>query len=102
MKVLKRTAKPVQINGVDMTASQQTHLDEIREIAAEVLEIEPEEITETSSFADDHEADSLRAIEILARIEKKYNVEIPQSDLPKMVNLRAVYDVVAQYAGWTV
>ncbi|MFF3616521.1 acyl carrier protein [Streptomyces sp. NPDC002580] len=85
-----------------MTASQQTHLDEIREIAAEVLEIEPEEITETSSFADDHEADSLRAIEILARIEKKYNVEIPQSDLPKMVNLRAVYDVVAQYAGWTV
>ncbi|MFD9465153.1 acyl carrier protein [Streptomyces sp. NPDC060027] len=85
-----------------MTSIQQNHLDEIREIAAEVLEIEPEEITETSSFADDHEADSLRAIEILARIEKKYNVEIPQSDLPKMVNLRAVYDVVAQYAGWTV
>ncbi|MEU4089665.1 acyl carrier protein [Streptomyces aureus] len=85
-----------------MTTAQQNHLDEIREIAAEVLEIEPEEITETSSFADEHEADSLRAIEILARIEKKYNVEIPQSDLPKMVNLRAVYDVVAQYAGWTV
>ncbi|MFF7594609.1 acyl carrier protein [Streptomyces mirabilis] len=85
-----------------MSVTQQNHLDEIREIAAEVLEIEPEEITETSSFADDHEADSLRAIEILARIEKKYNVEIPQSDLPKMVNLRAVYDVVAQYAGWTV
>ncbi len=84
-----------------MTVTQQQHLDEIREIAAEVLEIEPEEITETSSFADEHEADSLRAIEILARIEKKYNVEIPQSDLPKMVNLRAVYDVVAQYAGWT-
>ncbi|MFC9629230.1 acyl carrier protein [Streptomyces sp. NPDC058251] len=85
-----------------MSVTQQNYLDEIREIAAEVLEIEPEEITETSSFADDHEADSLRAIEILARIEKKYNVEIPQSDLPKMVNLRAVYDVVAQYAGWTV
>ena len=85
-----------------MTITQQQHLDEIREIAAEVLEIEPEEIRETSSFAEEHEADSLRAIEILARIEKKYGVEIPQSDLPKMVNLRAVYDVVAQYAGWTV
>ncbi|WP_042373914.1 acyl carrier protein [Streptacidiphilus neutrinimicus] len=83
-----------------MTTAIQQHLDEIREIAAEVLEIEPEEITETSSFAEEHEADSLRAIEILARIEKKYNVEIPQAELPKMVNLRAVYDVVAQHAGW--
>jgi acyl carrier protein len=65
-----------------------------------VLEIEPEEITDTSLFAEDHEADSLRAIEILARIEKLYKVDIPQSELPKMVNLQAVYEIVAQHAGW--
>jgi len=75
-------------------------LDEIREIVAEVLEVEPEEITETSDFADEHEADSLRAIEILARIEKVYKVDIPQAELPNMVNLRAVYTVLAQYADW--
>ncbi|WP_404955511.1 acyl carrier protein [Streptomyces sp. 147326] len=79
---------------------KQDQLDEIREIVAEVLEVEPEEITDTSSFADDHEADSLRAIEILARLEKKYKVEIPQSDLPKMVNLTAVYEILAERAGW--
>jgi len=83
-----------------LDTTEQARLDEIREIAAEVLEIEPEEITETSLFAEDHEADSLRAIEILARIEKKYKVDIPQSELPKMVNLRAVYDVVKPYAQW--
>ncbi|GAA2489789.1 acyl carrier protein [Streptomyces thermolineatus] len=76
------------------------HLDELREIVAEVLEVEPEEITETSSFVEEHEADSLRAIEILARIEKKYGIDIPQSELPNMGNLRAVHDVVAQHAGW--
>ncbi|MGV9856819.1 acyl carrier protein, partial [Streptomyces sp. NPDC003442] len=47
-----------------------------------------------------HEADSLRAIEILARIEKKYKIDIPQSELPQMENLKAVYDVVATQAGW--
>lgn len=82
------------------TTMQAEHLDELREIVAEVLEIEPEEITETSSFVDEHEADSLRAIEILARIEKQYKVDIPQAELPAMANLKAVYDIVARYAGW--
>ncbi len=80
--------------------TEQQQLDELREIVAEVLEIEPEEITETSDFVEEHEADSLRAIEILARIEKKYTVDIPQSELPNMVNLRAVHTVLAQYANW--
>jgi len=82
------------------TAINQTKMDELREIAVEVLEIEDDEITETSLFIEDHDADSLRAIEILARIEKRYKVEIPQSELPNMVNLQAVYQVVAQHAGW--
>lgn len=82
------------------TATKQEQLDEIREIVAEVLELEPEEVTETSHFVEEHEADSLRAIEILARLEKKYKVEIPQSELPKMVNLTEVYNVLAQHAGW--
>lgn len=75
-------------------------LEELREIVAEVLELEPEEITDAADFVDEYGADSLRAIEILARIEKRYRVEIPQSELPKMQNLRAVYDEVARYAGW--
>ncbi|MEV5008940.1 acyl carrier protein [Streptomyces sp. NPDC093064] len=83
-----------------MSEARDQHLDELREIVAEVLEAEPEEITETGSFVEEHEADSLRAIEILARIEKKYKIDIPQSALPEMGNLKAVYDVVAEQAGW--
>lgn len=75
-------------------------LEELREITAEVLELELEEITDTGNFVEEYEADSLRAIEILARIEKLYKVEIPQERLADMTNLKAVYDVVAQYADW--
>lgn len=72
----------------------------MREIIADVLEIEPSQITETSRFKEEHQADSLRAIEILARLEKEYNVEIPQTELPKMNHLAAVYEVVKTYAEW--
>jgi len=77
-----------------------TRLDEIRDVVAEVLELEPGELTETSRFKDDHGADSLRAIEILARLEKLYKVEIPQAELARMTHLLAVYDVIRSIAGW--
>jgi len=75
-------------------------LEELREIVAEVLEVEPEELTDTGDFIDDYQADSLRAIEILARIDKHFKVEIPQEELPELRTLKAVYEAVARHAGW--
>jgi acyl carrier protein len=82
----------------DMTHAQ--HLEELREIVAEVLELDVDELTDVGDFVEDYEADSLRAIEVLARIEKRYSVEIPQEELAEMRNLKAVYDIVARYVGW--
>lgn len=82
------------------TTAREEHLDELREIIAEVLELEPEELTDTGSFVEEYDADSLRAIEILARIEKKYKIEVPQEDLATMENLAAVYETVKGRLGW--
>jgi len=84
-----------------MTAGN-SRLEELREIVAEVLEIEPEELTDDGDFVEEYDADSLRAIEILARIEKRYRVEIPQAELAQMRNLEAVYTVLSRYAGQSV
>lgn len=83
------------------STTEAAHLDELRELIAEVLELEPEELSDTGSFVDEYDADSLRAIEILARIEKKYKVEVPQEELAKMENLLAVYETVKARVGWT-
>ena len=72
-------------------------MGELREIVADVLELDTDEIDDEGDFMDVYEADSLRAIEILARIEKKYRVDIPQSELAEMRNLKAVGEVVARY-----
>jgi acyl carrier protein len=80
-----------------MNANDQ-RMEELRVLVAEVLELEPEELTDTGDFMDEYDADSLRAIEILARIDKQYKVEIPQAELPTLRNLKAVHDAVVRYA----
>ena len=74
--------------------------EELREIVAEVLEIDTDELADNGDFVDSYDADSLRAIEILARIDKKYRVEIPQTELPQLRNLDAVYESLVRNAGW--
>ena len=76
------------------TATPQTV--EIRDLIADILEIEPDDITETSLFKEDHGADSMRAIEILNSLERKYKIVISQEQLAEMVNLQAVCLIVEQ------
>jgi acyl carrier protein len=83
-----------------MTTAVDERLETIKEIVTDILEIEPDEVTQTSLFAEDHGADSLRAIEILASLEKEFSAVIDQSELPRMVHLQGVYEVVAEAAGW--
>ncbi|MEU8827235.1 acyl carrier protein [Streptomyces sp. NPDC048636] len=83
-----------------MSAIVEEHRETIKEIVTDILEIDPDEVTETSLFKEEHDADSLRAIEILAALEKNFNVVINQSELSRMVNLRGVYEVVSDAAGW--
>ncbi|WP_457033051.1 acyl carrier protein [Kitasatospora sp. P5_F3] len=66
----------------------------IKDIVCDVLEIDPEELTDSSYFKD-HGADSLRAIEILAGLEKKFSLTIDQGELSRMVNLEGIFEVIA-------
>lgn len=70
--------------------------NEIRDLVCAILELEPDEVTETSLFREDHGADSLRAIEILAALEETLRIKIDQSELARMVNLEGVYAVVSE------
>jgi acyl carrier protein len=82
-----------------MTALADTDKKRITEIVSEILEINSAEITEQSLFKEDHDADSLRAIEILATLEREFRIEIDQASLARMVNLRGIYDVVTECVG---
>jgi acyl carrier protein len=78
-----------------MAAVVEQRMQAIKEIVCDILEIDLDEVSETSLFKEDHGADSLRAIEILAALEREFSVVIDQSEMARMVNLRGVYDAVA-------
>lgn len=78
------------------TASTDIDREQVKEIVCEILEIDADEVTETSLFKEDHGADSLLAIEILAALERNLHVTIDQAELSRMVNLQGVYAVVGE------
>ena len=66
-----------------------TDLDfkELQELAAEILGADPEQVQMNVSFARDLAADSLDLVELIAAVEDKYDVELPEEELEKMKNV---------------
>jgi acyl carrier protein len=77
-------------------------LDQLRALVSLVLELDEGELTDDGLFVDDYGADSLSAIEILARIELEMGLDIPQGELAGMTTLREVDFVVRRYASSSV
>ena len=67
---------------------------ELRSMIAEIVEIEPEKITRDALFTEDLGMDSMMALEILAGIEKKYRIAIPEDTLPKFISLNQTVSIV--------
>ena len=66
-------------------------LEEIKELVAESLGTDVEELTEETSFSDDLNADSLDLFELVVSLEEEYGIEIPSGDLEKV---ETVNDIV--------
>jgi acyl carrier protein len=76
--------------------------DRLRELAAAVLEVDPEDVGDHTSFKDELEADSLRVMEIAARLEGEFGIQIPAERLPSIVDLTAMRSLVADCLGTAV
>ena len=70
--------------------------NELRQIITEVTEVE--DIPEDTPFAD-LGIDSMMAIEIVADVEKDYEITIGEDELSELTNLKAVYDKVKEKLG---
>ena len=66
-----------------------TELDfrELQELAAEILGVDQEQVQMDVSFARDLAADSLDLVELIAAVEDKYDVELPEEQLEQMKNV---------------
>ena len=61
--------------------------EKLQQIIAEVLNIDPEEITMNTTFVDDVGADSLDVFQIVMGIEEEFDIEIPTDAAEKIVTV---------------
>lgn len=71
-------------------------LEKMKEMIADQLNVEADEITEATSFKDDLGADSLDLFELVMALEEEYNVEIPSEDLENLTTVGAVMDYLKE------
>lgn len=62
-------------------------LEKIKEIVADQLGIDEDDIKLESNFKEDLEADSLDLFELVMALEEEYGVEIPSEDLEKIATV---------------
>ena len=63
----------------------------VREIVAEQLERDVNEVINTASFIDDLGADSLDIVELVMKMEEEFGIEIPDEEAEK---IKTVNDVI--------
>ncbi len=68
--------------------------DKVKEIVAEQLGVEPEEVTLESSFIDDLGADSLDIVELVMALEEEFDIEIPDEDAEKISTVNDVVEYI--------
>jgi acyl carrier protein len=74
-------------------------VQDLREMVAEILEVEPDTIEGDAGFVKDLGMDSMMALEILAGIEKKYRIIVPEDSLPKFTSLNKTVEIIQDVMG---
>jgi acyl carrier protein len=69
----------------------------VKRIVAEQLEVDENEIKNTSSFVDDLKADSLDTVELVMALEEEFNAEIPDEDAEKIATVQDAIDFITKH-----
>ena len=78
---------------IDTTTLEQ----EVRALIADIIEMDPSAIDPNAHLGEDLGMDSMMALEILATMEKKFKIRIPEEDLPNITTLNRAIELAKKY-----
>lgn len=74
-------------------------LEKLKEIIAEILNVDAGSITEDTSFVDDLGADSLDIFQIIMGIEEAYDIEIDQDTVDGIQTVKGAVEAIRRITG---
>ncbi len=68
--------------------------EKLKKVVAEVLNVDPDEITMETTFVDDLGADSLDVFQIIMGIEEEFDIEIPAEKAEKITTVEEAVELI--------
>jgi acyl carrier protein len=68
--------------------------DKVKQIIADKLSVELEEVVPEASFVDDLGADSLDLVELIMSMEEEFDIDIPDEEAEKLVTVKDALDYI--------
>ena len=68
--------------------------EKLKKIIADVLNVDPEEITMETTFVDDLGADSLDLFQVIMGIEEEFNIEIDAEDTEDIKTVEQAVELI--------
>ena len=68
--------------------------EKLKKVIAEVLNVDPEEITMDTTFVDDLGADSLDVFQIIMGIEEEFDIEIPAETAEQITTVEQAVEMI--------
>lgn len=68
--------------------------EKLKKIIAEVLSVDPDEITMETTFQDDLGADSLDVYQIIMGIEEEFDIEIPAESAEQVTTVEEAVEMI--------
>ncbi len=69
-------------------------LEKLQEVIAEILNVDPREITEKTTFLEDLGADSLDVYQIIMGIEDAFHIEIPAEKAERITTVGEAVELI--------
>jgi acyl carrier protein len=69
-------------------------LGALREVAVEVLSVEPDVVNDDARFKEDLDADSLDLVELVMGLEERFDISVPEEDLEGVATVGQAVDLV--------
>jgi len=68
--------------------------ERVKQIVAEQLGVDEDQVTNDASFMDDLGADSLDTVELVMALEEEFDIEISDEDAEKIQNVQDAIDYI--------
>ena len=72
----------------------ETVVKQVRKLISEIAEVEAAKLKDDATFTEDLGVDSMKALEIVAAVEKKFKVVIPEDKIPTIKTPKDVYNIL--------